>query len=43
VWCPKKNENTLAYCDDHGQLGLIDNVCSEDDLYKNEVEVMNIK
>lgn len=39
VWCPKDGENTLAYCDDHGQLGLVENACSEDDFYKNTVEV----
>lgn len=35
VWCPKDDENTLAYCDDHGQLGLVENACSDDDFYKN--------
>lgn len=40
VWCPKIGESTLAYCDDHGQLGLVDNACSEDDFYKDTVEVI---
>lgn len=39
VWCPKDGDNTLAYCDDHGQLGLVENACSEDDFYKNTIEV----
>ncbi|XP_015373408.1 PREDICTED: WD repeat and HMG-box DNA-binding protein 1 isoform X2 [Diuraphis noxia] len=30
VWCPKNGEHTLAYCDDHGQLGLVQNAGSDD-------------
>lgn len=40
VWCPKINENTLAYCDNHGQLGLVENVCSEDDFLNNTIGVI---
>lgn len=42
VWCPKNTKKSLAYCDDHGQLGVVDNACSEDDFYKDSVEVMLI-
>lgn len=40
VWCPKNDEMSLAYCDDHGQLGLVDNICSEDEFPKDTVEVI---
>ncbi|KAL4149661.1 hypothetical protein QTP88_003553 [Uroleucon formosanum] len=30
VWCPKTGEYTLAYCDDYGQLGLVENATSDD-------------
>jgi len=30
VWCPKNGEYKLAYCDDHGQLGLVENARSDD-------------
>jgi len=42
IWCPKSGKKTLAYCDDHGQLGLIDNVCSEDDHNTDTVEVITL-
>lgn len=43
AWCPKDGEHTLAYCDDHGQLGLVENACSDDEFYKDTDEVMIIK
>lgn len=40
VWCPKNDVSTLAYCDDHGQLGVIDKACFEDHFYKDSIEVI---
>ncbi|XP_050526875.1 WD repeat and HMG-box DNA-binding protein 1 [Daktulosphaira vitifoliae] len=39
VWCPQKGTNTIAYCDDHGQLGLIENACSDDDILDENIKM----
>lgn len=38
VWCPKNGEYTLAYCDDHGQLGLVQNATLDDCIYSVSLE-----
>lgn len=40
VWCPKNGVYTLAYCDDHGQLGLVENA-SLDDFTIDSVSLSN--
>ncbi|XP_050438249.1 WD repeat and HMG-box DNA-binding protein 1 [Adelges cooleyi] len=40
VWCPRVGDNTLAYCDDHGQLGLIENACSDDEIFDENTDAI---